>query len=118
MKHNNAIAIITANLLRSKLGKKLNIYVPAENDEFVLIAYLKKYITVEQILDVDCDILAERDILLVYSPDGYISRGMQVEIDHARNINKLILQFDAVTNGTAKMIGELIDIIKARNDGI
>ena len=58
-------------------------HVPGEHDEFVLIAYRKDYLTEKQILDVDCDIILKCNFLVVFAPDDYISRGMQIEIDHA-----------------------------------
>jgi len=61
----------------------VNWYVPAEHEDFVHIAYLKGYITNEQILDVDCAILEGCDGLLVFKPDGFISNGMKIEIDWA-----------------------------------
>lgn len=54
-------------------------YVPAVHDEFVSIAYFKKYITEKQILDVDCELIKNCDGLLIYALDNYISRGMQTE---------------------------------------
>ena len=61
----------------------INFYIPGEHDEFVLIAYQKGDLTETQILDIDCDIVSRCNFLVVYSPDDYISKGMQIEIDHA-----------------------------------
>jgi len=58
-------------------------YVPAEHDLFIQKAYFKGYLTEEQILNVDCDIIAECNALIIYTPDGFISRGMDVEIEFA-----------------------------------
>ena len=73
-----------------KFGKQLveefpciDFYVPGYHDEFVLIAYKKNYLTIEQILDVDCVIVSRCNFLVVYSPNDYISKGMKKEIDHA-----------------------------------
>ena len=38
--------------------------------------------TEEQILDIDCEIISRCSFLIVYSPDDYISKGMQIEVDH------------------------------------
>ena len=57
-------------------------YVPADHEAFVHIAYVKKLLTIPQILEVDCEIIDGCNFMLVYSPDDYISRGMKIEIDH------------------------------------
>jgi hypothetical protein len=89
-----------------KFGKRLanefptvDFYVPGEHDEFVLIAYQKKYLTEEQILEIDCDIVQQCNFLIAYTPDDYVSRGMQVEIDYAVNAHIPVL---SVVDGDEK----------------
>jgi len=82
MKRNNQKAIIFGKVLRHHFPK-LEVYVPADGDEFVIVAYQKRWLTVEQILEIDKIILRRRNFLLVYSPDGYLSRGMRVEVEEA-----------------------------------
>lgn len=60
----------------------IDFYIPGEHDEFIVIAYLKGYLDEKQILDVDCDIVSKCSFLIVYSPDDYVSKGMQIEVDH------------------------------------
>ena len=62
----------------------VDFYCPAEHDEFVLNAWEKGLISENDILDVDCQILSKRHILLVYAYDQYISNGMLREIKHAQ----------------------------------
>jgi hypothetical protein len=94
MEENNEKAKAFGRLL-SKEFPTIDFYVPGEHDELVLIAYRKDYLTEEQILDVDCDIVSRCNFLIVYSPDDYISRGMQVEVDHAvRNNIPIISAID------------------------
>ena len=69
---------------------KCDLYIPAEHDEFVQIAYNKKYMNEEQILDVDCAIIDKCDLLIAYG-DFRQSRGMQVEINYAENNNMQII---------------------------
>ena len=57
-------------------------YIPGEHQEIDTIAYRKGYMTEEQILDIDCEIINGCNFMVVYSPDDYISKGMQIEIDH------------------------------------
>jgi len=61
---------------------KTSLYVPAEHDEFVQLAYNKKYIDEAQILDIDCDIIDKCNLLVAFGNPNH-SRGMQVEIQHA-----------------------------------
>lgn len=82
MKANNKLAIDFGLALRHEFPR-VNFYVPGEHDEFVLIAYYKKYLSEYQILDVDCDIVQRCHFVLAFSPDGYLSRGMKVEIEYA-----------------------------------
>ena len=62
----------------------VDFYCPAEHDEFVVTAWEKGLINENEILDVDCQILSKRHILLVYAYDQYISNGMLREIKHAQ----------------------------------
>ena len=63
-----------------------NIYIPAEHESFIQKALDKKYITEKQILDVDCDIVAEQDILIIYVPESdELQGGRLVEHDLASN---------------------------------
>ena len=82
MRHNNALAIVFGQALRRKFPG-VDFYVPGDHDEFVLIAFLKKYLNEKQILDVDCEIVGECNFVVAYSPDSYLSRGMKIEIEYA-----------------------------------
>jgi len=61
----------------------IDFYVPADHDEFVLEAYKRGYVGEKEVLDVDCVIISKCNFIVVFSPDDYISKGMQIEIDHA-----------------------------------
>jgi len=81
MEANNQKAISFGKQLAKEFSG-ISFYIPGEHDEFVLIAYQKGDLTETQILDIDCDIVSRCNFLVVYSPDDYISKGMQIEIDH------------------------------------
>ena len=78
---NNQKAIVFGKQL-AKEFPNIDFYVPGYHDEFVLIAYKKGYLTEEQILDTDCVIVSRCNFLVVFAPDDYISKGMQIEIDY------------------------------------
>ena len=82
MRRNNDKAIVFGKALRRRFPG-VDFYVPGDHDEFIIIAYRKKYLTEKQILDVDCMIVQQCNFMIVYSPDGYLSRGMKVEIEYA-----------------------------------
>lgn len=63
---------------------RCDLYIPAEHDEFVQIAFDKKYLDEKKILDVDCEII-ERCNLVIAFGDPLDSRGMQIELDYAAN---------------------------------
>ena len=61
---------------------KCSLYVPAEHDEFVQLAYNKKYLDETEILSIDCNIIDRCNLLIAFG-DYSLSRGMQVEIEFA-----------------------------------
>ena len=78
MDENNKAAIIFGRALRV-FFPEVEWYVPADHDEFVCLAYQKKFLSESQILEVDCEMIKIRDGILFYMPDDYISGGMQIE---------------------------------------
>ena len=90
---NCAAAIEVTNEIRLACPE-FDIYVPAENEEFVQIAFNMMYLTEKQILDVDCVIVDNCDIVLVYVPEGdELQGGRLVEYTHAKGINKPVLVY-------------------------
>lgn len=86
----------------------LEIYIPAKHDEFVLKAYRKNYINEHQLLDIDCDIIGERDLLMVYDWQNYLSRGIATEIDYAKKHSIPIYTFSELNE---RVLDELKDIV-------
>ncbi len=83
MKANNQKAIAWGRELWGEFGSQLDLYVPGEHDEFVLIAYLRKYLTERQILDVDCVIVSRCEAVIIANWEGSYSGGMKIEVDYA-----------------------------------
>ena len=75
-------ATVFGNTLRKKFPN-IDFYIPGEHHEIDTISYRKGYMTEEQILDIDCEIISKCNFIVIFSPDDYISKGMQIEIDHA-----------------------------------
>lgn len=102
--------MVANNLKAMKFGQFLTkrfpgvkFYVPAEHDEFVLIAYEKGYLNEQEMLAIDCEIVNRCQALIAYVPDQYISNGMLTEILHAQRTGKTVL---IVTNDMPGIIVE------------
>jgi len=90
---NCEIAMRLADQLR-KIFPKLYLYVPAESEPFVGAAYGKGYLSIEQILELDCMVVDRCDIVIVYVPEGgELQGGRKIEYDHAVATNKPVCIF-------------------------
>ena len=89
MEANNKKATAFGKELRLKFPD-VDFYVPADNDEFVILAYEQNYISETEILNVDCRIIDKRSMVLAWIPDQYMSGGMQTEAVHAVITGKLL----------------------------
>lgn len=96
---NNNKAIAFVNILKENFPN-VDFYCPGEHDEFVINAYEKKLLTVDNILDIDCQILSSRHLLLNYIPDQYISNGMWRENWYAQLNGIPILMATCVPEAT------------------
>ncbi len=86
MKENCQRAIDFANFLRVHFPL-LDVYVPAEHEDFVHKTYAEKLLTIKQILQIDCVIVKTNDIVIALMHDGKISDGMAVEVNFAKTEN-------------------------------
>lgn len=89
----------------------LELYVPGgQSEEFVSVALKKGFMTVEQVLDVDCTIIDGCEAVIVYVPTGdELRSGRLVEYDHAVKTDKSTFIFnenevDAVVGWLARLI--------------
>ena len=93
MRENCNKAILIANLIRNAIPS-VEIYCPAEHEDFVNLAYRKHYLTEKQLLDVDCGILENCEGVIVYVPEGdELQGGRKVEVDFAREHSKPVFIF-------------------------
>jgi len=94
---------------------EIDLYVPAEHEDFVHIAYSDKYLTEEQILAIDCKILEQRDFHMVYVENNWVGGGLGVEINHAKKCGKVsffIQSLDEVTAAALRVIVK--DLLKGK----
>jgi hypothetical protein len=88
-----------ARELRNKLTRKIELYVPAEHEEFVHIAYVDGYLTEHQILSIDCRIIDTCALVLCHVYDDgedHVQGGRKIEVDYAVNTGKAYYMFYTV----------------------
>lgn len=74
----------------------VELYVPAEHEDFVGIAFHDKYLNEQQILEIDCKIIDRCDGVIIYCPpDDPICGGRTIEYEHAMATRKPVLIFQA-----------------------
>ena len=103
MRANNNKAIKLGQELRREFPT-IDFYVPGDHDEFVLLAFMAKYLNEKQILDVDCMIVDKCNFVIAYTPDDFISGGMRTEIDYANLHDISVLVIDGVSDNGLKTI--------------
>ncbi len=90
------IKLVAINL-RRKISSTIELYVPAEHEEFVNIAWREGFLSDEQVLATDCRIIDRCDLVLCNvekSKGDVLQGGRAVEIDHAKAIGKPVIIFD------------------------
>lgn len=98
------------NQLR-KLLPELSIYCPAEHEDFVGLAYKRKYLTERQILAIDCKIVRRCRILLALCPTLDFpddSKGMMKEIRVAKKYNIYVIEIRKINLKTILKIQKII----------
>ena len=104
---NCAAAIKIANRIRLACPE-FDIYVPAEHEEFIQIAFNRKYLTENQILDIDCGIVSRCDAIIVYVPDGdELQGGRLIEYDFA--------YFSGIPSTLYATAEEAVDFLRSLN---
>ncbi len=89
-------AILIANVLRATFPS-IEIYVPAEHEDFVNIAYHEGYLTEQQVLAVDCKIIDGCEGVIIYVPeDDPLQGGREIEYDYACSHGKPVMLFTEV----------------------
>ncbi len=107
MMFNCQVAEMAADCLRAN-WPTLNLYVPAEHEDFVQLAWEKKYTLEDKILEIDCEILEVRDMMIAYAYQGVISNGMKIEIAHAEKIRLPVFIYENV-NETADLASRMLN---------
>ncbi len=97
---NCADAIRVADKLRAEFPK-LTLYVPAEHEIFIQIAYDSGHLNEKEILDIDCKIIDSMDGVLFYVPEhDWLQGGRLIEYRHAVATKKPLVIFHNVSEAT------------------
>lgn len=99
--------------IRAGLKHPIDLYVPAEHEEFVQIAYVRKYMTEKQILDTDCVIVKRCRCIVVLVPKGDELQGGRL-IEHDFAIDNMI---NVCVFSKAQEAIDFIDMISAYDGG-
>ncbi len=75
-------AIRYGNELRD-VYPNVEFYIPAEHEGFVHRAYKMGFLTIDQILQIDCDIILTCDLVILYNHELVLSSGMKIEYEFA-----------------------------------
>lgn len=106
MQRNCEYAIEIAELIRTFVPTVLKLYVPGEHEVFVNRAWKGHYLTVEQILEIDCNIIEEySDVLLVFAPFGPPIEGCSIEKEFAESRKIPVIVFET--------FGELVEKLES-----
>jgi len=105
-------AIKVAEWIREVIPE-LDLYVPAEHEDFVHITYRDKYLTEDQILEIDCKILERKDFHIVYEVGGWLGGGIAKEIEAAKKYGKSIFYISKLDDFTAGLLIEFVQEMKA-----
>ncbi|KKK98171.1 hypothetical protein LCGC14_2645410 [marine sediment metagenome] len=108
MNINNDQAKVTGNLIRAGIPD-LQVYIPAEHDDFLLKNGVTPVNMVEELLALDCAIAHDCDLILIYDHQFKLGHGMQREYDYALANNIPMVVFNSFNSDV------LLDIERAIN---
>lgn len=106
---NSEKARSAAMVLRNKING-LDVYCPGDAEKFVYLTYANGWLTDDQILEIDCKIEEDCDLLLVYEFDR-LGKGCRVEIEAADKFGIPIIRFSEVTPEVISSIRTLVHSI-------
>ncbi len=93
MAKNNRIAHEAVLLMRLVIPE-IDFYVPGEHDEIISLLYEDGRLGEKDIMWADCELIKRTcKVLIAFTPDGFISGGMRIEIDfaHEHNISTFVI---------------------------
>lgn len=108
MKENCDRVLAVVHTLRENFPQ-IDLYVPAEHEDFVYIAFKDGYLTEYQVLEIDCKIIDKCDGVIIFCPpDDPIQGGRAVEREHAIATSKPVLIFQASDEAISWLTQQLL----------
>lgn len=89
----------------------IDLYVPADHEEPIQLSLTKKYMTVEQVLDIDCAILDTCNLLISWGMAHELSSGMKVELDYATKHNIPVYQMTGINEFSMEALYCVLNLI-------
>jgi len=86
-----------ARILRA-VFPDLDLYCPAEQDSFPQKAMELGLLSVDEVLNIDCEILSGMDVLLVFGSEDKLSEGMKAEVASAKYWHLPICYFETFSD--------------------
>ena len=117
IEYNRQKGIVTSKIL-SICIPNLDIYCPGEHDEFTQAALYDHYLTLEDVLNIDCKMLHKRDLLIVYDWQNFWSHGMIKEIVYAGTYKIKQYFFSSLCTKVVDELGVIVDEILNEKKGI
>lgn len=109
MKKNCDRVILVANYIR-RIVPEAELYVPAEHEDFVGIAFHDKYLNEHQVLEIDCKIIDRCDGVIIFCPpNDPICGGRTIEYEHAIATSKPVLIFDHAIQATHWLAHKILE---------
>ena len=118
MEANNDKAKVTGNLIRVGVPD-LSVYIPAEHDNFLLSHGVIPVNMVEELLALDCAIIHDCDLILIYAHEYHLGHGMQREYDYAIKHNIPMVVFNSINDEVLNDIAGSVtrcNITKLKNE--
>jgi len=109
---NTKDAQVMAQMIRDAVPG-LDVYCPADHDEVIQLLWRRKQVSVSDILDADCTIIANRDFLLAWNPDERPSGGMETEWKYARSINIPCFGFGVFDAQAKHWMHDIVEKVRA-----
>lgn len=108
MKENCDRIIAIANEIRTALPS-VELYVPAEHEDFVNRTYELGYLTEKQILEIDCMIVDGCDGIIIFTPsDDPMCGGRTIEWEHAIATSKPVCFFQTATEAIIWLTAQIV----------
>lgn len=89
---------------------KMELYLPAEHEEFIRYAYLLNYLTTEELLNINCKIIEKCHLLILFEYFK-LTPEMECEMIHARKHGLPVFNMPSLSNASIQSLQYTINLI-------